>query len=81
MMGLLGIYSKAEVARAYWNGYSAGKLAGKKKYADRAGRRASHIWSLWCRSNLRAGRKPPLLCPSDIIDEVRADLARERPGL
>lgn len=60
-------------------GYDESDLAAARRQGEREGER--RVWKMWCRRNLIRGQKPPMFCPNDVIDEVRADLHRERAGL
>jgi hypothetical protein len=53
----------------------------KKEYADRVGRSANEVWQLWIRNELLHEHKPPAFAPDELIDEVRQDLEREKPGV
>lgn len=57
------------------------RLEAKKEFGDRVGRSANEVWKYWIRNELNHERRPPMLAPDELIDEVRQDLEREKPGV
>lgn len=73
-MGFLG-YSRAELDAAY----ERGRREGRSSATDNVGRDTRTVWWLSAYHVMLRGGRPPMLCPDDIVDDVRAALERQKP--
>jgi hypothetical protein len=74
-------YSQHDIDAAYARGRKRGNREGKREASDKYGHDANRVWWKWCYSELMAGNRPPMMCPPEIVDQVREKIRRDRPGV